>query len=87
MVNTTVNPYVDLKGPNVSLTFNLDRTSAPTLVQILNDGPSDVILNGTINNPIGATVIHNAAGSITAAAARRRRGRRAGPVPDAQSRW
>ena len=39
-------------------------------MQILNQAPSDVILNGTINNPIGGTVIHNTGGAITAARAR-----------------
>jgi hypothetical protein len=67
VVNTTGNPLVDLNGKNVSLTFALDRTVAPSLVKIVNDAPSDIILNGTINNPIGATVIHDTGGSVTAA--------------------
>ena len=61
---------MDLNSTNVTLTFALDRTVAPTLVQILNEADSDIILNGTINNPIGSTVIHNSGGNITAARAR-----------------
>ncbi|MCL5281661.1 MAG: hypothetical protein M1376_17320 [Planctomycetes bacterium] len=67
VVNTTDNPWVDLNSTNISLTFAIDRTAAPTLVQILNEANSDIILNGTINNPIGSTVIHNSGGNITAA--------------------
>ena len=70
VVNSAGNPLVELRGPNVPLTFRLERTVAPTLVQILNLTQSDVILNGTINNPIGATIIHDTGGSITAARAR-----------------
>ena len=87
VVNTTVNPCVDLKGPNVSLTFALERTVAATLVQILNDGPSSVILNGTINNPIGATVIHNDSGSITARPRGATEADALTPTTHAESRW
>ena len=74
VVNTKHDPLVDLNGPNIfapttniPFTFSIDRTVAPTLVQILNLAPSDIVLNGTINNPIGATVIRNSGGSIVAA--------------------
>ena len=70
VVNTTGNPLVDLNSTTVTLTFDIDRTAAPTLVQILNEADSDIILNGTINNPIGSTVIHNSGGDIIAARAR-----------------
>lgn len=61
------NPLVDLNSKYVELVFHLDRAVAPTLVQILNEANSDIILNGTINNPIGSTVIHNSGGDIVAA--------------------
>ncbi len=70
VVNTTENPLVDLNSTSVTLTFALNRTAAPALVQILNEANSDIILNGTINNPIGSTVIHNSGGNITAARGR-----------------
>ena len=70
VVNTVANPLVDLNGRNVSLTFAIDRVVTPTLVQVLNLSSSDVILNGTINDPIGSTVIRNSGGAITAARAR-----------------
>ena len=35
---------------------------APTLVQITNTGDSDIIIDGTINNPIGTTSIINSGG-------------------------
>ncbi len=70
MVNTTGNPLVDLNSKYVSLTFALSRTGGPALVQIINEANSDIILNGTINNPSGSTVIHNSLGNITAARGR-----------------
>ncbi len=70
VVSTTENPLVDLNSKKVSLTFALSRAAAPSLVQILNETDSDIILNGTINNPIGRTVIHNSGGNITAARGR-----------------
>ncbi|MGB7963803.1 MAG: hypothetical protein WCF12_12730, partial [Propionicimonas sp.] len=70
VVNTTEKPLVDLKSTSVTLEFALHRSVAPTLVMIQNLGAGDVTLNGTINNPIGATVIHNTGGGIRAARAR-----------------
>lgn len=73
VVNTTDHPLVDLNSKYVTLTFAIDRTASPSLVQILNEADSDIILNGTINNPIGSTVIHNSGGNITAARGRDQR--------------
>ncbi len=70
VVNTTENPLVDLNSRYVTLTFALSRTGGPALVQIINETNSNIILNGTINNPIGRTVIHNSGGNITAARGR-----------------
>lgn len=72
VVNTTDKPLVDLNSRYVWLMFNIEHAASPSLVQILNeaDSDSDIILNGTINNPIGSTVIHNSGGDIVAARAR-----------------
>jgi hypothetical protein len=64
-------PVVDLRGKSddagsVTLTFAIDRTVAPSLVRILNEGTNSVTLNGTIENPIGTTDIRNTGGSVLA---------------------
>src|SRR5262249_55522989 len=63
------NPFVDLQGDSVDLTFDLRRTVSPTQVTIENLNPlvaADIILNGTIENPIGQTLIHATLGDIVA---------------------
>jgi len=59
-------PVVWLQPTTASrtLTFALDRTVAPSLVSILNTGNGDILLNGTIENPIGTTSIVNTKGSV-----------------------
>ena len=62
--NATIVPLVKLDASSVSLTFAITRTSGPTLIDIENLSSSNVFLNGTIDNPIGTTVIHNSGGSV-----------------------
>ena len=74
-VGVTTDPFVDLQGSNVGLTFNLRRNVAPTAVVIQNTGTQtgfapDIVLAGTIDNPIGQTLISAAKGDIVAATAR-----------------
>ena len=60
------------QGPQTkTLTFTIRRTAGPTLVDIQDQGsPSDVIINGTINNPVGITRIYAAHGDILSTHAR-----------------
>ncbi|MDR3661823.1 MAG: hypothetical protein P4L86_15820, partial [Mycobacterium sp.] len=72
---STTNHDVTLEaGSEIGLVFSLKHISEPTLVTIENLGTATpgvpgspfLILNGTINNPIGSTIILNQNGSITA---------------------
>ncbi|MCB9929003.1 MAG: hypothetical protein H6844_06280 [Alphaproteobacteria bacterium] len=47
---------------SVPLTFTINAEVAPTLVEIFNTGDSDIIIDGTINNPVGTTTIVNTGG-------------------------
>ncbi|MDT5284327.1 MAG: large repetitive protein, partial [Mycobacterium sp.] len=71
-VLSTAAPIVDLGGDSnvTAFTFNIHRTLGPTAVDIENLGTGKVIINGTIENPIGTTVIHNVGGAIQASNAR-----------------
>ena len=78
------NPWVDLRASIVSLTFDLRRSPVPTLINIANVNPlagaeaPDIILTGTIENPIGQTIISALTGDIVSYADRdqpRRHGR------------
>ncbi|OWK21146.1 hypothetical protein AJ88_20820 [Mesorhizobium amorphae CCBAU 01583] len=52
---------------SVTLTFNVVREVAPTLIEITDTGGhSDIYINGTIENPIGTTSIVNTDGSVFA---------------------
>ena len=67
------NPWVDLQAPEVSLTFELQRTVGSSLVTIANRHPAaenDIILTGTIDNPIGETRITAQTGDIVSATER-----------------
>ena len=59
-------PVVWLQPSTVSrtLTFDLEQDVAPSLVDIRNQGTGNVIINGTIENPIGTTSIVNTQGAI-----------------------
>ncbi len=58
--------WLDPDDASVSLTFAIERGVAPTLVDIRNEGASTLFLNGTIENPIGTTVIFNELGDVRA---------------------
>ncbi len=73
VVNTTVDPVVDLLKTNSrTLTFEIERTVAPTFVEIrnLNLDPPSVLINGVIENPIGTTRIVDVNGDILSAGSR-----------------
>ena len=58
-------PFVYLQPDStVTLEFNIAREVTPTLIDIRNLGTGDVLINGTINNPIGTTSIVNTGGSV-----------------------
>ncbi len=53
-------PTVDLGiSPDTTLTFHIKATVQPTNVDVENYGTGAVVINGTIDNPIGTTSIHN----------------------------
>ena len=66
----SANPFVDLQGSGtVDLTFDLRRGVVPTQITIENLNPvvaADIVLDGTIDNPIGQTYVHAALGDIVA---------------------
>ncbi len=72
VVNTTVDPTVNLETNSLPLTFNIVRTVAPTLIDIesLNPDPPDVVVAGVIDNPIGTTRIVNPHASILSTGSR-----------------
>src|SRR5262249_13549439 len=70
-------PWVDLEAPTVGLDFSLKRSVVPTLVSITNTDTTktgaaapDIILTGTITNPIGETRITATNGDIVSYTAR-----------------
>ena len=67
VVNTTVDPIVDLLNTNaLTMTYAIVRTVRPSLVDVESFNPSrpPIIVNGVINNPIGTTRIVNRHGDI-----------------------
>ncbi|MBD2516808.1 DUF4347 domain-containing protein [Nostoc sp. FACHB-973] len=66
VVNRTGQPKVGLTATDVTLNFNIQRSVAPTLVDIQNLSASNITLNGLIENPIGKTSILNQGGNILA---------------------
>src|SRR5205085_8588591 len=71
-VLTMAAPTLDLgTQPSVTgFTFFIREAVAPTLVRILNTGTGNVVLNGTIENPIGVTEIRNEGGAILSSSSR-----------------
>ncbi|WP_294608493.1 hypothetical protein [uncultured Roseovarius sp.] len=62
-VQSTDRPLVWLNPAKTApLTFTIHAEVAPTLIEIINTGNSNVIIDGTINNPIGTTSIINTGG-------------------------
>ncbi|MGA2500374.1 MAG: hypothetical protein ABSH20_21740, partial [Tepidisphaeraceae bacterium] len=57
-------PRVSLNAPSITLTFAIRHTVGSTLVNIQNTGSGNIILTGTIDNPVGETRIVDAGGSI-----------------------
>ena len=67
VANASAQPHVWLNATNSNtLNFNIDQLAVPTQVTIDNYGSSNVLINGTIDNPIGTTTIVNTGGSILA---------------------
>ena len=46
-----------------SLTFDIVREVRPTLVEVVNTGAGDVLINGTVENPIGTTSVRTSVSS------------------------
>ena len=74
---TTGVPQVELdsNANNVSLLFNIKYSVAPTLINIeqnnlFDSSAHDLVIDGTINNPIGKTVIINTNGNILSTTSR-----------------
>ena len=61
-------PLVNLNSNSAgNFNFNIAHAATgikPTTIDIENYGTSNVLLDGTINNPIGTTIIHNMGGDI-----------------------
>jgi len=67
VINRTVQPFVDLQSPGApSLTYDVVRSVAPTLVEIDNTFSNTVFINGTIENPIGTTSIVDLSSDVLA---------------------
>jgi hypothetical protein len=70
VINRGVAPLVHLDTPNLDSTFdfNITHTVSPTLVDVENDDPtqppSNIVLTGVIENPIGTTRIANVRGDV-----------------------
>ena len=66
-VASAAKPVVRLESDDdthVPLTFHIAREAAPTLVWIQNSTNRAIEINGTIDNPIGTTVIENTLGNV-----------------------
>ena len=59
-----------LPSADMTLEFNIARAEGPTLVDVRNLSSSNVLINGTIDNPIGTTSIVNTGGDVLATKAR-----------------
>ena len=59
-------PLVTLSPSSPGLRFNIFRKVSGSLVDIENNGVSNVLINGTINNPVGTTEIVNLHGDVRA---------------------
>ncbi len=55
---------------SVTLGFDIRRDQAPTIIEIRNHTSSNVLFNGTVENPIGITFIENTGGSVRSTNAR-----------------
>ena len=56
----------DPSGASVSIEFDIRRDQAPTVVEIHNFSTSNILFNGTVENPIGITYIENTGGGLGA---------------------
>ncbi len=70
VLDLNVQPTVTLKAPSVSINIDLEQVAFPTLIPLTNNTSSDMLFNGTIDNPIGDTEILNTGGNISAATSR-----------------
>ena len=74
VINTTGKPTVNLNAPTVNFAspagFAILQNVTPTLVTLQGTSSADLLLNGTVNNPLGETDISNAGGNILASTVR-----------------
>jgi hypothetical protein len=66
VANFNYGPSPDISG----FSFTIRQAVSPTLVEIENNGTGIVTVNGTIENPIGTTVIRNQGGPVQAGGGR-----------------
>ncbi|MDE2506518.1 MAG: hypothetical protein KGM43_04855, partial [Planctomycetota bacterium] len=66
VASNSVQPSVVLNAPGVGLTFTISHSITTTPILIENNGTGNVLVNGTINNPISSTTITNSGGGILA---------------------
>ena len=66
VVNRTADPTVELEGSSITVDFDVERVVVPTVMEIINRSASELRINGTVDNPIGATLVQNDLGPIRA---------------------
>ena len=69
-VLTDDDPTVDLFSETVPLTFFIERSVGAPFVHVLNTTAGDVVLEGSIQNPTGTTLITNLGGDVYGGQAR-----------------
>ncbi len=60
----------DPSGASVTIGFDIRRDQAPTVIEIRNLSTSNILFNGTVENPIGITFIQNTGGNVRSTNAR-----------------
>ena len=74
VIDLTGQPKVTLNAPTVNFAspagFAIVQNATPTLVTIQGTTSADILLNGTIDNPLGETDITNSGGNILASTTR-----------------
>ena len=66
VINQDEDPIVDLASSSVTVDFAVERVVVPTLMEIENRSASELRINGTVDNPIGDTLVQNDVGPILA---------------------
>jgi hypothetical protein len=67
VINLNAQPQVTLNSSGVSINVDLEQNAFPTLITLTNNTTSEMLFNGTIDNPIGDTEVTNTGGNISAA--------------------